>query len=33
VVEASGGADVAYTGNPTTKDINRSGGADVYRID
>mgnify|MGYP000172374271 CR=1 FL=1 len=32
VVEASGGADVSYKGNPTTKDIERSGGADVYAI-
>lgn len=33
VVEASGGADVSYKGNPTTKEIERSGGADVYAID
>ena len=32
VVEASGGADVSYKGNPTTKEIERSGGADVYAI-
>ena len=32
-VNASGGADVSYCGNPESKDINRSGGGDVYRAD
>ena len=32
-VNASGGADVSYCGNPESKDISRSGGADVYRAD
>ena len=30
IVQASGGADVEYSGNPITKDINTSGGADVH---
>jgi hypothetical protein len=30
-VNASGGADVSYCGNPESKDIDRSGGADVYQ--
>jgi hypothetical protein len=29
-VNASGGADVSYKGNPENKDISKSGGADVY---
>lgn len=29
-VNASGGSDVAFRGNPEKKDIERSGGADVY---
>ena len=30
IVQASGGADVEYSCNPITKDINTSGGADVH---
>lgn len=32
-INASGGADIYYTGNPSTTDINTSGGASVSRND
>ena len=32
-INASGGADIHYAGNPTTTDINTSGGASVSRCD